>query len=158
MKTLFAPVLSEDNVAYLHFLIEEHHKAFDLYPSCNIIPKMHYMVHYPSWISRYASLSSSLSICVPYIFDYRCGPLSRFWCMRYESKHNYFKDLALRVKCFKNIPLTLASHHQRLCCLHLTAHSIKENFLIKSTDNGPCKYSNSCVYIPLIVGKGHQHR
>ena len=56
---LFAPVLSEDNVAYLHFLIEAHHKAFvDLYPSCSIIPKMHYMVHYPSWISRYASFSS----------------------------------------------------------------------------------------------------
>ena len=56
---LFALVLSEDNVAYLHFLIEEHHIAFvDLYPSCNIISKMHYMVHYPSWISRYASLSS----------------------------------------------------------------------------------------------------
>lgn len=57
---LFAPVLSEDNVAYLHFLTEEHHKAFvNLYPSYSIIPKMHYMVHYPSWISRYVSLFSN---------------------------------------------------------------------------------------------------
>ena len=34
---------------------KEHHQAFtDLYPSCNITPKLHYnMVHYPHWISRY---------------------------------------------------------------------------------------------------------
>lgn len=51
---LFAPVLSNDHVAYLHFLIEEHHQIFtDLYPDCSITPKFHYMVHYPHWISRY---------------------------------------------------------------------------------------------------------
>ena len=50
---LFAPVLSHDHVAYLGVLIEEHHQAFtDLYPECNITPKLHYMVHYPQWITR----------------------------------------------------------------------------------------------------------
>ena len=29
------------------------------------------------------------------------------WCMRYEAKHSYFKDLAHCVKCCKNIPKTL---------------------------------------------------
>ena len=47
----------------------------------------------------------------------RCGPLPRFWCMHYESEHSYFKDLAHRVRCFKNIPRTLSYHHQRLQCL-----------------------------------------
>lgn len=54
MDILFAPCLSDDHVAYLHLLIKEHHQAFtDLYPSCNITPKLHYMVHHPHWISRY---------------------------------------------------------------------------------------------------------
>ena len=34
---LFAPVLSQDDIAYLAFLIEEHHLSFSqLYSSCNI--------------------------------------------------------------------------------------------------------------------------
>lgn len=54
MDYLFAPVLSKDCVAHLKELIEEHHKEFkELYPSCTIIPKMHYMVHYPEFIERY---------------------------------------------------------------------------------------------------------
>ena len=36
---VFAPVLSNDHVAYLSTLIEEHHQGFkELYPSCNIAP------------------------------------------------------------------------------------------------------------------------
>ena len=50
---LFSPLLSNDHVAYLRFLIEEHHQTFtELYPSCSVTPKFHYMVHYPEWISR----------------------------------------------------------------------------------------------------------
>ena len=54
MDIIFAPVVSTDDVAYLHTLIEEHHQAFiELYSLCSIIPKMHYMIHYPEWILRY---------------------------------------------------------------------------------------------------------
>ena len=132
----FAPVLSNDQVAYLRFLIEEHHQTFiELYPSCSITPKFHYMVHYPQWISRcvVALIHCALRyfICV-----FRCGPLSRFWCMRFESKHNYFKDLAHRVRCFKNIPKTLANHHQRLTCLY---QQTTGNVLDKNTLTGPGK-------------------
>ena len=40
----------------------------------------------------------------------------RYWCMRYEAKHNYFKDLANKTKCFKNICKSLAYRHQYLVC------------------------------------------
>lgn len=50
---------------------------------------------------------------------YRCGPISRYWCMRFEAKHNYFKSLAQRVKCYKNIAQTLSSRHQKLMCYYL---------------------------------------
>lgn len=53
MDYLFAPVLSKDCTSHLKDLISEHHEAFmELYPSCRIIPKMHYMVHYPECIRR----------------------------------------------------------------------------------------------------------
>lgn len=48
----------------------------------------------------------------------RYGPLNRVWCMRFEGKHNYFKDLAHRIKCFKNIPKTMASKHQQMMCYY----------------------------------------
>ena len=47
----------------------------------------------------------------------RCGPLVHMWCMRYESKHSYFKNLARVVGNFKNILKTLAVRHQRYVCL-----------------------------------------
>lgn len=53
----------------------------------------------------------------------RYGPLVRYWCMRFESKHSYFKDLSHRVKSFKNIAKTLATHHQYLVTYYLNSGS-----------------------------------
>ena len=33
--------------------------------------------------------------------------------MRFEVKHNHFKDLARRTKQFKNIAMSLSHHHQQ---------------------------------------------
>ena len=53
----------------------------------------------------------------------------RSWCMRFEGKHNYFKDLAHRVKCFTNIEKSLPSRHQRLVCYQLaTQIFLRTNF------------------------------
>ena len=53
----------------------------------------------------------------------RFGTLVKFWCMRFEG--NYFKDLAHRVKSFKNIPKTMAYRHQELVCYYV--NSIHDN-------------------------------
>ena len=45
--------------------------------------------------------------------------MTRYWCMRYEAKHSYFKDLAQKIKCFKNIPKSLAERHQLFTCYNL---------------------------------------
>lgn len=51
MDILLAPCITEDEVAYLQLLIEQHHESFmDLYPDASIIPKMHYMIHMPRLI------------------------------------------------------------------------------------------------------------
>ena len=46
---IFAPVISDDMVAHLEDLIADHHKTFKELYMCS---KMHYMVHYPEWMSR----------------------------------------------------------------------------------------------------------
>jgi hypothetical protein len=50
---IFAPVASPNQSAHLALLIEEHHEQFRiLYPNCSIIPKMHYIIHYPRTMIR----------------------------------------------------------------------------------------------------------
>lgn len=57
---VFAPSISPQSILYLKGLINDHHQSFkELYPTCSIIPKMHYMVHYPECIERYSNISFS---------------------------------------------------------------------------------------------------
>jgi len=48
---------------------------------------------------------------------YSLGPMVRSWCMRYEAKHRYFKQLAGVLGNFTNVAYSLAMRHQRLQCL-----------------------------------------
>ena len=41
---------------------------------------------------------------------------SAVWCMRYESKHAYFKQTLNILGNFINVPWTLAIRHQQLIC------------------------------------------
>lgn len=51
---VFGPVISHEIIPYIKALIQEHHEAFCiLYPNASIIPKMHYIIHLPEWISKY---------------------------------------------------------------------------------------------------------
>jgi len=49
-------------------------------------------------------------------------PLINYWSFRFEGKHAYFKDLASRMKCRKNVLLTLAKKHQYYHCWQLQRH------------------------------------
>ena len=52
--SVYSPIVNVDTIGILEGLIEEHHVIFlILYPGRSVIPKMHYMVHYPSQILRY---------------------------------------------------------------------------------------------------------
>ena len=55
-----SPLCLPDTVAYLRVLIEEKLALFQqLYPEKNVIPKQHYMLHYPSQIERLGPLIQS---------------------------------------------------------------------------------------------------
>lgn len=48
------------------------------------------------------------------------GPPLRYWCMRYEGAHLYFKKTAMQSYNFKNIPKTLAHRQQLRQCFLMT--------------------------------------
>ena len=81
-----SPVCSYDTISYL---LEENLNIFhQLYPEESMIPKQHYMVHYPSQISR-------------------LGPLIQSWNMRQEAKLSFVKRVSRRSN-YKNVCLTVA--------------------------------------------------
>ena len=89
----------KDTVAYLSTLIEEHHSLFLTTYQIPLIPKMHYIIHYPEQILRF-------------------GPLINSWNMRHEAKLNLCKQVG-KFGNFKNICLSIAMKHQRWMCLQL---------------------------------------
>uniref|UniRef100_A0A1X7UBD0 C2H2-type domain-containing protein n=1 Tax=Amphimedon queenslandica TaxID=400682 RepID=A0A1X7UBD0_AMPQE len=109
---IFAPLTSDEISSYVAMLLKEHHERFtELYPNSPIIPKMHYMIHLPEWMRRY-------------------GPPSRYWCMRFEAKHKYFKNLTHIMKNFKNVPKSLAARHQARMCYQLSGSNPFKNLNI----------------------------
>lgn len=96
----------------LKHLIVEHHKLFkEIYPHRKMIPKHHFMTHYPRCIRK-------------------IGPILHVWAMRFEAKHRFFKST---IKNFKNITKSLAEKHQMAVAYHW------ESMPFKSINCGPVK-------------------
>ena len=108
VNIVFSPVLSEGMTIYLKHLIIDHHRLFkQLFPEINLLPKHHFMIHYPRSIRH-------------------IGPILHTWCMRYEAKHNFFKQ---QLKSFKNITKTLAKKHQSYMAMYHESFS-KERLIL----------------------------
>ena len=90
---LVSPVIHVESVAYLKTLIKDFLPGFIQSFHGIIIPKLSYLVH---------CLSLILTL----------GPLVNYWCMRLESKHQYFKKKSRKCS-HKNICHSLAKGHQR---------------------------------------------
>lgn len=105
-----SPIVSEGLCGHLKLIIEEYLEFFKShYPNNSIIPKMHFLVHYPEQMMA-------------------IGPLVRAWTMRCEAKLNLFKR-ASHLGNFKNIALTLSRRHQRwLCYKSSTDALLKQQF------------------------------
>lgn len=94
----FSNTICQETILYLKTAVKEHLALFKrVFPDAPIIPKQHFLVHLPSQLFKF-------------------GPLIRSWCMRFEGKHAYFKDLSKKIKNFKNIALSLALKHQKIEC------------------------------------------
>ena len=55
---ILAPVTTMANIEHLKILIEDYLVEFKtLYPECHLTPKCHYLIHVPSWMSRYRTVN-----------------------------------------------------------------------------------------------------
>lgn len=93
-----AQIHTEESIGYLQFKISDHRQKYqEAFPNRKLLPKHHYLEHYPHMI--------------------RCfGPLVGVWTMRFEGKHSFLKEVARHTKCFKNVALTFSAwfrHHYR---------------------------------------------
>lgn len=70
-------------------------RFFDVFPMEKLIPKHHFLEHYPDLIKAF-------------------GPLVAMWTMRFEGKHSCFKHVVRHTNSFKNILLSLTRKHQLL--------------------------------------------
>ena len=92
-----SPVCTFDTVAYLRIVIEEYLSLFrTIYPDVRLLPKQHFLVHYPRQIEMY-------------------GPLVNSWTMRQESKLIFVKRVSY-MSNYKNISKTVAMRHQFWLC------------------------------------------
>lgn len=94
MTTVFSPSFTLEELEYLHSIIKDHlHFFSSLFPEHNLINKHHNLLHYAESIKQN-------------------GPLTDYWCMRYEAKHYQLKQRASTCRNFKNIIKTIAEQHQ----------------------------------------------
>eukprot|EP00111_Clytia_hemisphaerica_P003426 TCONS_00009790-protein len=95
MQILCSSVIRKDTITELNQKLENHYIKFkELFPTCNLVPKHHYLLHIVDTIKMF-------------------GPPMRYSCYSFEAAHNYFKSIA-RVQNFKNLPLSLAKRYQYL--------------------------------------------
>ncbi|XP_065675796.1 uncharacterized protein LOC136092003 [Hydra vulgaris] len=98
VQIILAPEIDINWIPILEHLIQRHHSLLERISPVSFIPKIHFLVHYPRLLLHF-------------------GPLRHLWVMRFEAKHQYFKQIARRVKNFKNITFTLAQRHEMRKCV-----------------------------------------
>lgn len=114
-----APVHSDESIAYLECKISEHRQRYqELFPNSRLLPKHHYLEHYPALIRLF-------------------GPLVHKWTMRFEAKHSFFKQIARHTNCFKNMPLTLARKHQLTVASDLHSSDHRTHLVVTSVSSVP---------------------
>nr|XP_047135570.1 uncharacterized protein LOC124812702 [Hydra vulgaris] len=129
---VIAPIVDSDSIYMLEELVAMFLKTFsEVFGSEYIIPKMHMLVHYPRLIRLF-------------------GPLRNFWCLRFESKHQYFKKAASNGRYFKNITKTLSKRHQMLQCWEmLTGDMLLSNYTVSG--NAPRFFHNLDVKVQEAI-------
>lgn len=87
-----APRISVGQIAFLKTLIADFISLVkEFLPSC-LVPKLHYLCHYPTLILMF-------------------GPLIRLFTLRFESKHVFFKRVIRSCKNYNNLTCTMAKKY-----------------------------------------------
>lgn len=107
--------LKETKLQKIQKNIEKYLSNWKLFYDCesnterfSIIPKQHFMIHYPNAIREF-------------------GPPSTYSTMRFESKHSYFKRLSNEIHNKRNITYSLSKRHQMLQLFFLNSPNLSND-------------------------------
>ncbi|XP_065673861.1 uncharacterized protein LOC136090815 [Hydra vulgaris] len=96
VEIICSPKIDIQHIAYLQVSINGYLSSRrELFSSSKLLPKHHYLSHYPQLILRY-------------------GPLMRNFTLRFEQKHSYFKKCSRNFNNYKHVCKTLTKTHQSL--------------------------------------------
>ena len=105
VERLCANSFTDSDITILTMIIDDFFESyFKILPDINLKPKAHFLKHYPQMIKLF-------------------GPLLK--TLRFEAKHQYFKNLSHLSKNRKNIYSSMAKRHQFMMYLHY----VKDSFL-----------------------------
>lgn len=94
VELVASPFHTNDSISYWQCKISEPRQAYlDLISENLLLPKHHFLEHYPEMIGLFR-------------------PLVLLWTVTFVAKHCYIKQVVWHTTFFKNITLTLVSKHQ----------------------------------------------
>lgn len=102
-QILMSDEINESDLERLSGLIATHLQCYQSYFGQPLKPKQHFLTHYVGIIRS-------------------MGPVIKFWAMRMEAKHQYFKRVAQTTKNFVNIKKTLALHFGKFTIVVILNH------------------------------------
>lgn len=110
-----SPALAREHILIMSDIIEEFHERYrNCFPEEDLKPKFHYTLHYPKLTQMF-------------------GPLVHLQTLRFEGKHNYFKELVFRTKNRKKLYKSLAERHQYDQCTFNTGGHFLSDGNLEST-------------------------
>lgn len=98
MQIVYSTRIDEDDLRELAHWIEIHLNSIQEHFEVELIPKHHFMTHYPGIIRE-------------------AGAIKHLSMMRSEAKHKVLKNYAENSKCFINLTKTISERHQQHMCM-----------------------------------------
>lgn len=87
VELVVSPVHTDESISYPEMKISEHRQRHqELFPNVKLLPKHHFLEHYPEMVKSF-------------------GPLVSLWTMCSEAKHSFFKQVARHTNCLKKCSL-----------------------------------------------------
>ncbi len=100
-----AQVISEHDISLVELYVADFLWKLSAPESLHVKPKAHFMIHYASQMRRF-------------------GPLIHCWTIRFEGKHNYFKEVIATNKNRRNLTKTMATRHQYLQAVYSSERNV----------------------------------
>lgn len=125
VELVVAPTHTDESIAYLEGNISEHRQKYQaLFPDVKLLPKHHYLEHYPQPIRMF-------------------GPLVGLRTMLFEA--SFFKQVVRHTSRFKNVLFSLAVKHQLMVSYQLRSSSFEKTALeITNVSTVPVEVFEMC--------------